>query len=628
MRQPIRRYPFKQQPLKIIIETPARSFGDKVMGAVKRVLIGFGTIFAFFLVLYIYAVVSLLSETKPDLPDRIVLAHHFYGEISETDTSNPLSFSPPQPSLPELLDVLHKGAKDPNVIGFVARISNLSYNLSQLYDLRAALEEFRAAGKFAYAYSDSFGEDGSGMGEYFLAAGFEQIWMQPIGILGINGFNADSIFFKGLFDKYMVQPEFFHREEYKSAMDMFTRTDMSPESKSNLEALIKDMSHYYTKEVARSRGEFAKHIEKMINESPLTAEAALETGMIDKIAYSDEFLKFVNEKFNVSEKDKNYVALAKYASADSGLEEESDLSIKDVLGKSKKTKIANIVMEGPIMSGSSSEGGASPFSQNKVILSRDFAKAITKAAEEEDIKGLFVRIDSPGGSPTASETIRRALEYAQMKGKPVVVSMGSVAASGGYWIASIADKIYATPATLTGSIGVVSGKFVVDETLKNYGITHDGVQYGENAEFLSPFEGFDAQGQKKMNETLDYIYDGFLERVAKGRGKDKEEIRKIAKGQVWSGMAAKENGLIDELGGLDIAKAGLAELLEVSSVSDLEFIDYPRHKSPVEKFLMMLGGETVLVPKPIQSFLSEIYTRYQMQNNAAIQIFDDRKISY
>lgn len=619
------RRPFRQKPLKIVIEQSSETgFKASFIGFFKRMFMGLGVVFFLFLVSYVYLIVSLVKEAKPSLPEKIVLAQHFQGDLAETNSISPFAFGPSKASLEDILEGLEKASTDQRVVGMVARISATSYSMAQLYDIKDALKKFRESGKFAYIFADSFGEAGSAMDEYFLAAAFDEIWLQPIGSLGINGFHAENLFFKGLLDRYLVKPQFFQREEYKSAMESFTRTAMSPEAKGEMRRLIDQVSDYYVGEIADARGQNKNQIEEAINNAPLNAQTALKMGLIDKVGYSDELLQKIKDD-NALIDEEAFVTFSKYNLANKAFLDLDKAELDAVMGNkdSGHKKIARIVMEGPILSGSMMDEGYSPFSERKVIFSRDYARAITKAANDKNVDALYVRINSPGGSAVASETIRRALVYAkEVKNKPVIVSMSGVVASGGYWISTAADKIYAAPTTITGSIGVISGKFALGDALANYDITRDYVSYGENADFLSPTEPFDAVGRAKINEMLDDIYDAFLQRVADGRGMSVEQVRKIAGGRIWTGMAAKENGLVDELGGIQQTKAGIANMLE-TDVSQLYFVDYPKHKNPVEQFVAMLNGEWAIMPQSVSVLLSGYFTQWQLSQQSAVQVLYD-----
>ncbi|HCK31983.1 MAG: signal peptide peptidase SppA [Micavibrio sp.] len=624
-----KRRTFKPSPIKIVIEQPKATPMQKIWGVFKRILMSLGFLFLVVSILYSYLIISFLHEAKPELPEKIVLTHHFYGEIAEVPGNKGLDITGrSQIDLASLVEALNKAAGNENVLGFVARISPGNYSLAQLYDLKAAIKKFRGAGKYTYAYADSFGEAGYGMDEYFLAASFDEVWMQPLGSLSLNGFALSNLYFKGLFDKYKVMPEFFQREEFKSAMETFTRSGMSPESKAELEKVLSDISGYYLKQIADDRGVDPALVKQVVDQSPLMETNELAAKMIDIFGYTDQLIKAAEERFDVKRDDDSFITLSKFMASQQDALDIGNTGLADVMKTSAhKKKVAKIIMEGPIMAGSSKQKEYSPLSSNKVILSNDYAGAIIKAADDEDIKAILIRINSPGGSPVASETIRRAMIYAKQKDKPVILSMGTVAASGGYWIATAADTIFAAPSTLTGSIGVVSGKFVLGDALAEYGVQHDGVEFGKNADFLSPMESFDARGEAKMNEVLDYIYDSFLDRVAEGRGIDRDAVRSLAKGKVYSGVEAKKIGLIDEIGGLADAEEAVSVALAVSP-RDIEYKVYPRSKTAVEQVLALMSGEWTFFPHAIRQAISDVFMRAELYSQSNAQLILEPQLNH
>ncbi|MAS87969.1 MAG: signal peptide peptidase SppA [Micavibrio sp.] len=611
----------RQKPLIVEVQQPQKSFWGSLSKFVQRFFMSLGVLFFVMVVGYGYLIASFLSDTKPVLPDEVVLVYHFSGALEEMDSPSSLFGGPKNLSLNELTEALNEGAKDPKVKGFVARISGNTIGSSQLYDVAQSLEKFRAAGKFTYAYSDSIGETGNGMNEYLLASLFDEIWVQPVGSVSITGYNFEGTYFKNLFDKFLIKPEFFQREEYKSAMETFTRSEMSPESKREMVALLKDVSDSYLEKVGARRNLTPAQLKSAIDMAPLPVEQAQELGLIDHVDFVDKLLAFAKAKAGLKDADKQFVSLVGYMNTKQDVLDMGNTGLADALGKNaSKSKIAVITMEGPIMSGSSQDEGFSPLASSKVIYSRDYASEITKAADDEDIKAIIIRISSPGGSPSASEAIRRAMVYArEEKSKKVILSMGAMAASGGYWIATAADQIFATDTTITGSIGVLSGKFNIGDALQEYGVTTDTVQYGDNAAFLSPFQPFDSKGKERMNVMLDQIYDAFLDRVAEGRHLDRAKVREIAKGRVWSGKAALGIGLVDKIGGLQDAKTYAAAEIGVAE-ADVVFEHYPKRKTLIEQLSMMMSGEWAILPRWLQNVIAEISTTMKLQASSPVQV--------
>ena len=367
----------------------------------------------------------------------------------------------------------------------------------------------------------------------YLASAFEEIWMQPVGMLSISGPSFEMPFAREALRKIGLRAEFFQREKYKSAMENFTNSDISKENEENLRSLIGSLTDEMIAGITKDRKRSSAEIKQQVDKGLLTGDEALSAGLIDRLDYPDVMLSEMREKATGNPEDKsiNLVTLARY----------SQDKVKPKKSAMKRPAVALIYITGTIveMTGPQGNAGADKISA-----------AITEAYEDNDIGAIVLRVDSPGGSPSASETIRRSLVKAQEKGKKVYVSMGPVAASGGYWVATHADKIFALNGTVTGSIGVVMGKFEASELWKKIGVNWQGPQVGENADIWSINKPFDQRATQRINALIDYTYDAFLSRVSEGREIDKDQARKVAQGRAWTGQQAQKNGLVDEIGGL------------------------------------------------------------------------------
>lgn len=610
MRRTIRKKPFQDAPLNITVQSTDKGWKTKAVGLITRFFTGLGVLFFIMLIGYGGLLLHLFQSQTPTVPDEFVLTMEFSGALPESDRVAGLGFGPVQPSLQTMLETLETARRDSAVKGIVARISANQYSMAQLYDLRGAIKRFRESGKFTYVISDSYGEDGNGMSEYLLASSFEHIWLQPVGTVDISGFNLQSPFIASLLERLNITPAFFQREGYKSMAETFQREGLSPENKEQLQELLNVFVEEYASMVAENRGMDAQTVKDAIKQAPLLDKTAQRLGFVDKVGYVDQLfteIKTFHDFDNMEEGD--YIGVGRYRAA-RGIQGRAQMDVLPMNDKSEKreaSNVAKIVMEGAIMSGRASDQGG-PFADTEMTFSRDYVSAIMKAAQDEDIKALLVRINSPGGSPVASESIRRALEYAaNVANKPVIITMGSVAASGGYWVATAGDQILVAPTTVTGSIGVVAGKFVVNDLLNNYGVTFDGVQYGPHADLYSPLSPFDEGDAEVMNRYLDNIYDAFLERVAKGRNMSVEQARELAQGRVWAGRAAVENGLADKIGGLHEAKIVIAQALDISA-DEIVFRNYPETKSPFEQILGMFSGDWAF-QMPLSRLLSHLSTQ-------------------
>ncbi|MEM6904112.1 MAG: signal peptide peptidase SppA, partial [Pseudomonadota bacterium] len=359
------------------------------------------------------------------------------------------------------------------------------------------------------------------------------------------------------------------REEYKSALAQFTESDIPPAVQENMESLIGDLFEQIVEDVAADRNLTTEQLEALIDNAPLNAEAALEGGLIDQIGYRDEFLAAIEE-------DGEIVSLTGYHGQLTTSEPSSN-------------GIALVQASGPIIQGA---GNNSVFNGAMPLMRID--ATLEDIIEDDAIEAVILRLDSPGGSPAASEFVRRAVTRVSEAGKPVVVSMAQVAASGGYWIASGADAIVAQPGTFTGSIGVLAGKPNLAGVWEEYDVNWAPIYRGENADIVSTNRPFDARGLAKMDEDIGHVYDAFLERVAESRGFSTEEAREIAKGRVWSGRQAFQVGLVDELGGIETAFR-LATAAAGIEVADAVLTDYPRRQSRFDTALELIesfGGIT------------------------------------
>lgn len=529
--------------------------------------------------------------TSPKLPPEIVLVHRFEGDLAEVRRESfPGPFGSEQPVLSDLIRAINEGTHDERVKGLVVGMRSGSYSLAHIQELNAAIDRFREAGKFALIYARSYGSFGTGLGQYYLASAFDEIWLQPVGTVSLSGLRMESPFFKDVLGKIGVEPEFFHRKEYKSAVESFTRTGHSEPAREMLQSLLDDLGAQVTEDIARRRNLDAAFVKEAIGKGLLVDEDALKDGFIDKIDYADTLLAEVNHRIGLPKDDDSaYVLLEDYLS----VRKKHGGSHRHVFGKTpkKREEVALIHVDGTILDSEHSSSSASVLMQEGVAGASEILSAIDEAAEDPGIRAIILRINSPGGSPTASEAILRSIVRAQGKGLPVIVSMGPVAASGGYWVAAKADRIFALPSTLTGSIGVFGGKFNLADLWDKIGLRWDSVGYVADKAGWSFNTAFKDQGKAEINRMLDAIYEAFLVRVSEGRKMDKAAVDAVAGGRVWSGQQALEKGLVDELGGLDSALDFVAHTLGLESGSDLDVVVLPRPKTPIEQILEILGEQ-------------------------------------
>ncbi|MBV9859740.1 MAG: signal peptide peptidase SppA [Alphaproteobacteria bacterium] len=536
----------------------------------RRFIVGLFALIGLLTVLVAIAVAVLASRltsvgTQAKLPDTIVLAVDLTQGLAEGPGPDTLTrlVSGDKPSLRDFLDALERGAGDPRVKGLYAPLGDDSLGLARTQEVRDAVAAFRAQGKFAIAFADSFGEFGPGSRPYYLATAFDEIWLQPMGLVGLTGLYAEVPFFKGTLDLLGITPDFDRRSEFKTAMNTLTETRMTPPHREEVDALIGSMAGQIVRGIAEARKLSEAEVRAVIDRGPLFAEEAREARLVDRLGYRDEAVARARER------------------AGSGADPVSLTSYLDGAGRPHASgpAIALIYGTGLIERGA---GSARLIGTETGMSAREITRAFREAERDSDVHAILFRIDSPGGSVVASETIWREIGRARERGKPVVVSMGDLAGSGGYYIAAPADKIVAEPATLTGSIGVVAGKAAVGGLLEKLGITVDHAQFGANAGMFDPTSQFSPQAHQRLETFLDLIYQGFKDHVAAGRHLSADQVEAAAKGRVWSGEDAKARGLVDELGGYAAALRLAKEAANLAPDAAFKLVTFPREQGPGE----------------------------------------------
>ena len=481
-----------------------------------------------------------------------------------------------QPSLRQTIDAIENAAKDSRIKGLVARLGGGGLQLAQIQELRDAIAAFRANGKFAYGYADDFGELGGGTGSYYLATAFERIWLQPYSSLGLVGLRAEQPFFHDTLDKIGIMPRFDHREEYKSAMNMLTETKMTPAQREETESLLNSLFGQVVRGIGESRHLTDGAVRGLIDQGPFSSDDAIKAHLIDHLGGRDDVMTAARMMAGGSD---TLVSLDRYAEGEGPWHRSGPI-------------IAVIDADGLIAAGS---GNASPLPSNTAIGAEDLSRAFREAAADTSVRAILFRIDSPGGSAVASETIWEATLRAKKAGKPLIVSMGAVAGSGGYYIAAAANTIVAEPATLTGSIGVVGGKFVINGLSEKLGITWDSAQVGANAGLLSMTQDFTPEGHARFEKFLDNVYSGFKDRVAQGRKLDAAKVETVAKGRVWTGEQARSNGLVDALGGFDVALDLAKHAAGIAIDSDVTLTQFPKETRSLWSRLMQRTEDSAML---------------------------------
>jgi protease-4 len=459
--------------------------------------------------------------------------------IAEGPPTDPLNavLSRHKLRLSDVLDGLRRAGQDDRVQGLIAKVGGQPIGLATVQELREAIGKFRAAGKLAYVWAESFGEFGQGNSPYYLATAFDRIYLQPSGSLGLTGVVVEQVFLRSALDKIGVNFEAGERREYKTAAHQFTEERFTEAAREENQHLAASIASQLTTAIADRRGKTTDEARALLDRGPFLPRQALAEGLVDVLGYRDEAYAAMRHKTGP---DAALQFLSRYQRSHSLAQRARKLP------NPKERFVAVIYATGPIRLGRS---GRAPMGGG--WMGSDTVAAALRAAAADDRAGaILLRVNSPGGSATASDTIWREVVRARAGGTPVVVSMGDVAASGGYYIAMAADEIITQPGTLTGSIGVVVGKPVVEDLMGRAGFTTDRVTEGAHGRMFSPTHRFSDDEWGIVNSWLDQIYADFTGKVASGRGMSGAEVEAVAKGRVWTGVDAVGNGLADGLGGL------------------------------------------------------------------------------
>ena len=541
----------------------------------RRLVVGFFAAIGVLAVLLVIAgavAVIRLKPSTPALPGNIILSIDLTRGLADGPDEGWLKFIVgAKPSLRDFLDAVEAAGADPRVKGLVARVGSDQFALAEAQQIRDAIAGFRAKGKFAIAFGDSFGEFGGGTRPYYLATAFDQIWLQPMGSVGLTGLYAEASFFKGTLDLLGIVPEFDHRGRYKTATNTLTETSMTPPDREQVEDLLGSVAGQVVAGIAEDRKLPPDRVRALIDRGPLLPDEALQAKLVDRLGYFDEAIAIARKRAGANAK---RVDLSTYLD---GVERPND----------QGARIALIYGSGLIVRGS---GSAGPLSGSEEMAADDIVRAFRAAIRDPKVRAILFRIDSPGGSVVASETIWRAVALAGQHGKPVIVSMGDVAGSGGYYIAAPADKIVAEPATLTGSIGVLAGKLIVADLLKKLGVSTDSAQFGANAAMSSANSEFSPFARSRLEALLDATYQGFKDHVAAGRHMTADAVEAVAQGRVWTGEEAKAHGLVDALGGYGTALRLARKAAKIAPDAPIQLTEFPREKGPIALLYDRLTG--------------------------------------
>lgn len=546
----------------------AMSTGRKAALIISGIVVGI----AFIVIIGVAIVASLLRGNPVSIRDNSVLALKVSGPLPDYVPEDPFRrlFGAPPQSLSSLLAQFRKAKADKRITAVILDIDMAEAGWAKSEELRGAIQDFRTSGKPVYAYME--------MGlnkDYYIATACDKIYLPPSGELFITGLAADVMFFRGSLDKLGVYPDIYQIGKYKSAGDMFTQKQMTDAHREYINSLLDDLYGRYVDEIAKARSKSVDDVKAIIDNAPYNAAQAKDAGLIDGVAYREEVEKELKKRLGYKDSDELHVAKG------------SDYRqiTQESLGLNKGEKIAVVYASGDITSGSSQFGSAGQES----IGSDSLVRTLQTVRDDNTIKAVVLRVDSPGGSSLASDVIWRAVESLKEK-KPVVVSMSDVAASGGYYISMGVNKIVAEPSTITGSIGVVGGKPVIKGFYDWIGVSNEYVMRGKNAGIFRETEKFNDSERKKFEEFLNTTYEDFTSKVAKGRNREKTYIDSIGQGRVWTGQQGKANGLVDEFGGLDRAIEIAKQLAKIPADKSVQRVLLPQPPSFFEQ--LMSGGSS------------------------------------
>jgi len=461
----------------------------------------------------------------------------------------------------DIVEGLDRARTDSRIEGLEVRVGESSMNFAKMQEIREKIRQFNQSGKFSIAYLELATD-----GPYYVASACRTVMQLPRSMLYLRGMMASTTFYRGALDKLGIYPDLYHIGDYKNATNVFTDKGFTPAHREATQALLADWYGEFLRGIAESRAMQPSRVADAIQKGPFSSEEALAAGLVDRLGYGDEAREWVRQKSHGSER---------------------RLSLQEYLRRTDRqgeSKLAVIYATGLIAPGRS---------RDDVMGSDTIAEELRRTRLDDEVKAVILRVDSGGGSASASEVIRREVQLTRRR-KPVVVSMSDVAASGGYWIAMSANKIIAQPGTITGSIGVLTGKFNLGGLYAKLGLSKDYVKTTDNATLDYPFENFTPAQRNTILRLMQETYKTFIQGVAEGRRMPVEAVDKISQGRVWTGERARQLGLVDSLGGLDTAIAAAKELARIPSSEQVSLLRLPAPRSLLDNLLDLLSGEDTL----------------------------------
>ncbi len=538
-----------------------------------------GSLVAFMIVVGMFFIFMALIGSAEDgvvVKKNSVLELSFVTPISDyvgKDETDPFAaLWDEELGLDEILHAIEVAKNDNNIEGISLTTGFLQAGMAQTREIRKALLDFKSSGKFVMAHADVYAQR-----DYYLASAADEVYVNPVGVLDFKGLATEVLFYKELQEKSGIKMEVIRHGKYKSAVEPFLSDSMSDENRTQIKELITSIWSVIVDDISESRNITPQNLNVIADTlGGRTPEYAVASGLLDGTLYFDQYENLLKEKIGVAEDDElNYVGLMDYA---------KKANKKKIHNGSDK--IAVIYAQGEILFG---EGGKGYIGQGLIV------DALHKAVDNESVKAIVLRVNSPGGSALVSDIIWREMQLAK-KEKPLVVSFGNVAASGGYYIGVGGDKIFAEPTTITGSIGVFGTIPNVNELAENIGVNAEQVGTNKNSVDYSFFEPMTDSFRSVMQESIEETYETFLDRVSQGRNIPVEQVNEIAQGRVWSGVDAQALGLVDELGTLDDAIAAAADM---AGLEDFGIRKYPKYKSGFDRLMEDFGSVKVDIGESI-----------------------------
>lgn len=544
-------------------------------------MLGFTITIVLVVILFIGSITALVSSAEdkeaPTITSNSILHIQFENAIKDRSSNNPFdnidfnTFENKTPlSLKNILDNIEKAKYNDNIKGIYLDISSLQANMASIEEIRNSLIDFKTSEKFIIAYSENFGQSA-----YYLNSVADKIFLNPAGEMTFKGLSAQVMFFKDMLGRLDIDMQVIRHGKFKSAIEPFIREDMSEANREQTSTLVNTLWDHMTIQISEQRDVPVEQLNTIADELLIrSAKDAMNYKLVDGLKYEDEVLAYLKTKVGIEADDKlKTIAIKKMTRV------KMTNNNNDKIKINSKNRVAVIFAEGEIVSGKSRDG---------VMGSETIAAALKKARLDKKVKSIVLRVNSPGGSALASDVMWREVVLAKAE-KPVIVSMGGVAASGGYFISCAADKIFAEASTITGSIGV----FGLIPNMKGMfnnklGINIDRVNTNQFSDGMTPFRPLEAQERVALKSMIEDIYGDFTQKVADGRGMTQAEVDSIGQGRVWTGINAKKIGLVDEIGGLNDA---IAAAVEAADLEDYRIIELPEQEDPFEKMVKEFSNE-------------------------------------